>query len=432
MSVSRENLSVRLYVTTVLAVDIYKTLRLRLSRETGDRPPEPMDLRSTLGSTATLVLVAVVAVMLLGQQLGQPILLGFIVTGSMNADPANMAPGDGFVAVPPAIAGDVEEGDVVTFEARELQGGGLTTHRVVGETEEGYITRGDANPFTDQDGPEPPVQESQIVAVAFQTGGEVVVIPRIGAGVLAIQGAFTAAASFLSGIPGLGGLAEGGIGTLMTGAGVLLLVYSVLQELRRGGREREGRSRDRRSKTSAVVVLVAILLLITVPATASMVIPSGTDDITIVSSESPSGDPTVIERGGSVEFTYEFANDGIIPRIAVVEAASTGVDVVRTGLVADRGETAQTNVTIHAPEETGVYVRSVGEWQYVQFLPASVLLALHAIHPFVAIAAINAVIVVVVTPIYVLAVGLEPFRFRSRDRDVSLTEKVQREVRKWL
>ena len=384
-----------------------------------------MDLRSTLGSTATLVLVAVVAVMLLGQQLGQPILLGFVVTGSMNADPANMAPGDGFVAVPPAIAGDVEEGDVVTFDAQELQGGGLTTHRVVGETEEGYITRGDANPFTDQDGPEPPVQESQIVAVAFQTGGEVVVIPRIGAGVLAMQGAFTAAASFLSRLPGLGGLAEGGIGTLMVGTGVLLLAYSVVTEFRRGGgrggREREGRSRERQGKTSAVVVLVAILLLITVPATASMVIPSGTDDITIVSSESPSGDPTVIERGGSVEFTYEFANDGIIPRIAVVEAASTGVDVGRTGLVADRGETAQTNVTIHAPEETGVYVRSVGEWQYVQFLPASVLLALHAIHPFVAIAAINAVIVVVVTPIYVLAVGLEPFRFRSRDRDVSLT-----------
>ncbi|TKX51714.1 signal peptidase I, partial [Halorubrum sp. SP3] len=72
--------------------------------------------------------------------------------------------------VPPAIAGDIEEGDVVTFEAQELQGGGLTTHRVVDETDQGYITRGDANPFTDQDGPEPPVQESQIAAVALELG----------------------------------------------------------------------------------------------------------------------------------------------------------------------------------------------------------------------------------------------------------------------
>ncbi|RLM60020.1 S26 family signal peptidase, partial [Halorubrum sp. Atlit-26R] len=55
--------------------------------------------------------------MLVGQQLGQPIVLGFVLTGSMNAEPANMAPGDGFVAVPPSIAGDIEEGDVVTFEA---------------------------------------------------------------------------------------------------------------------------------------------------------------------------------------------------------------------------------------------------------------------------------------------------------------------------
>ena len=392
-----------------------------------------MNLRSLAGSGVTALLVVLVVAMLVGQQLGQPIVLGFVLTGSMNAEPAEMAPGDGFIAVPPAIAGDVEEGDVVTFEARELQGGGLTTHRVVGETDEGYITRGDANPFTDQDGPEPPIQESQIVAVAFQTGGEVVVIPWIGAGVLAMQDAFTAAASFLSGVPGLGGLADGGIGTLMVGTGVLLLAYSVAAEFRRGGgRQREDRSRERRGKTSAVVVLVVILLLITVPATASMLIPSGTDDITIVSSEAPSEDPTVIERGGSTDFTYEFANDGIIPRIAVVEAASTGVDVAQTDLLAERGETAETAVTIHAPEETGVYVRSVAQWQYVQFLPASVILALHAIHPFVAIAAINAVIVVVVTTVYVLAVGLEPFRFRSRDRDVSLVDRVRRRVRKWL
>ncbi len=391
-----------------------------------------MELRSALGSTATLLVVGFVVAMLLGQQLGQPILLGFVLTGSMNADPANMAPGDGFVAVPPAIAGDVEEGDVVTFEARELQGGGLTTHRVVGETDEGYITKGDANPFNDQDGTEPPVQESQIVSVALQTDGEVVVIPKVGAGVPAIQGAFTAMASSLSGIPGLGGLAEGGIGTLMVGLGVLLLVYSIVAELLGSNRAREGRSRDRRSKTSAVVILVAILLLITVPTTASMIIPSKTDDITIVSSQSPNEDPNVVERGGSAELTYEFVNDGLIPRIAVVEPASTGVTVTETAMVADRGETAQTTVTLHAPAETGAYVRSVSERQYVQFLPVSVILALHAIHPFVAILSINAVIVVVVTTVFVLAVGLEPFRFRSRDRDVSLVDKVQREVRKWL
>ena len=393
-----------------------------------------MNLRSLAGSSATAILVVLVVAMLVGQQLGQPIVLGFVLTGSMNGEPANMAPGDGFIAVPPAIAGDVGEGDVVTFEARELQGGGLTTHRIVDETDQGYITRGDANPFTDQDGPEPPVQESQIVAVALEFGGDTVVIPRIGLAVLALQDAFGVAATFLSNVPGLGGMADGDIGSTMMGAGVLLLVYSILQELRSGGRGRgdQKRSRSREGKTSAVVVLLVILLLITVPATASMVLPSGTEDITIVSSQSPSDNPTVIERGSSVQFDYNFTNNGYIPRIGVIDPASTGVEVNDRVVVASRGESVGTAVDIHAPEETGAYVRSVSQRQYLGLLPVSVIVALHSIHPFVAIAAIDAVIIVVVSTVFVLTVGLRPFRSRSRGRDVSMLDKAQQKVRKWL
>ncbi|WP_197431260.1 signal peptidase I, partial [Halorubrum sp. CBA1125] len=267
-----------------------------------------------------------------------------------------------------------------------------------------------------------------------ELGGDVVVIPRIGVIVLAMQGAFSAASSFLSGVPGLGGLADGNVGSSMVFVGLALLAYSLLAEGLGGNQrrsERGERSRERGGETSAVLVLLVILLLITVPATASMVLPSGTNDITIVSSQTPSSNPTVIERGGSVEYTYNFTNDGFIPRIATVDAASSGVDVAQSDLVAARGQTASTTVTIHAPDETGAYVRSVSEWQYVQFLPAPVILSLHAIHPFVAVAAIDAVIVVVVTAVYVVAVGLDPFRFRSRDRNVSLADRVRRQIRKW-
>ncbi|WP_049905410.1 hypothetical protein [Halorubrum californiense] len=216
--------------------------------------------------------------------------------------------------------------------------------------------------------------------------------------------------------------------------GLLLLAYSLVGEAIGGSRARSGRgdrSRDRRGETSAVLVLIVILLLITVPATASMVVPSGTDDITIVSSQTPSSSPTVIERGGSVEYTYNFTNDGPIPRIASVNAASTGVDVADSSLVAARGETASTTVTLHAPEETGAYVRSVSEWQYVQFLPVPILLSLHAIHPFAAVAAINVVIIAAVTTVYVFAVGLAPLRFRDRGRDLSLSDRVRRLIRRW-
>ena len=388
-----------------------------------------MNLRSIAGSGFTILVVALVVAMLLGQQLGQPIVLGFVITGSMSP---TLEPGDGFIAVPPAVAGDTEQGDVVTFDARELQGGGLTTHRVVGETDEGYITQGDANPFTDQDGPEPPVQASQISAVALQLDGEVVVIPQIGTVAMALQSAVGAAAGLLGAIPGLGGLADGDVGSLITVAGLLLLGYSIIGERVGSDRKRDGRDRSARRTTSALLVLVVILLLITVPATASMVIPSGTNDITIVSSQSPSQNPTVIERGESVEFEYTFTNDGILPRIAVIEPASTGVEVSNRVLAVSRGETQTATATIHAPDETGAYVRSVSERQYVQLLPGSLIVSLHDIHPYMAIAGVNAVIVLIVTPIFIIAVGLQPFRFRSTDRDVSMIDKLRRRIRKWL
>jgi signal peptidase I len=93
-----------------------------------------------------VAVAAVVLLFVLGQLPGQPILLSYVATGSMEP---TMDAGDGFVAVPSAVTGPPSEGDVVVFDARELHDGGLTTHRVVDETDEGDVTKGDANPFTD-------------------------------------------------------------------------------------------------------------------------------------------------------------------------------------------------------------------------------------------------------------------------------------------
>ncbi|MFO7925504.1 MAG: signal peptidase I [Halobacteriota archaeon] len=389
-----------------------------------------MKLRSSISAAITLLFVVAVIAMLVGQQLGQPILLGFVVTGSMSP---TLEPGDGFVAVPPALAGDIEEGDVVTFDARELEGGGLTTHRVVGETDEGYTTRGDANPFTDQDGPEPPVQESQIVAVAWRFGGEVVVIPHLGTVAMALQGFVAALVGLVDAVPGAEALTDGDVSSLMIGGGVLLLLYSFLSDLLgKSTHHKKERSRSRGGAVRASVLLAVILLLILAPATASMVVPSGTNDLTIVSSQSPSSSPTVIERGGNQTLEYNITNNGFIPLVTVIEPASTGVEVEETVHVVRRGESAGTTATLYAPEETGVYYRAVSERQYIGVLPVSLIVTLHNVHPWVAILAINGVIAAVVTVMFAFAIGFQPIRFRDSSRDTPLAETVRRKVRKWL
>src|SRR6056297_903927 len=136
-----------------------------------------MGLRRVGTLLGEAALVAFLVAMVLGQVLVQPVLLGFVTSGSMAS---TIETGEGFVAIPADVAGPVEEGDVVVFRAEEIQGGGLTTHRVVETTDRGYVTKGDANPFTDQDGGEPPVSDAQVVAVAWQPGGEVLAIPGVG------------------------------------------------------------------------------------------------------------------------------------------------------------------------------------------------------------------------------------------------------------
>ncbi|MFB6120130.1 MAG: signal peptidase I [Halobacteriaceae archaeon] len=92
----------------------------------------------------------------------------------------SMAPtieqGDAYLLVP---AGDVEPGDVVTFRLDGTDQ--YVTHRVVAETPDGFRTRGDANPSADQAAGYPPVPRSAIVGEALAIGGQVGVVPYLGA-----------------------------------------------------------------------------------------------------------------------------------------------------------------------------------------------------------------------------------------------------------
>ncbi len=362
----------------------------------------------TLGAEAALVLV--VASLLLGQVLGTPVLLGYVETGSMEP---TLEPGDGFVAVPAAVAGDVEEGDVIVFRAEELQGGGLTTHRVVGETERGYVTRGDANPFTDQDGDEPPVKEGQIVAEALQIGGSVVVIPNLGTLVTGLQGAFTAVQQRLAVMTGSRALlGTQGLAYLLLGLSALLYLYDVLAG---DGEERDrdrDRSRDQGLSPGLVVLVLAGVLVAS--ATAAMVVPAGTQQFGVVSAEFASENPTVIEQGGSATLPYTVPNAGLVPVVAYVEPGSDGVAIepqrVRVG---GRSE-ATVEMTLSAPPETGYYRRFVTEHRYIALLPVPVIDALYEVHPWLPILAIDAALAGAVALLGLLVLGGRRVRVRRR------------------
>jgi signal peptidase len=384
-----------------------------------------MSLRRTGELIIGLVVGLIVLSLILGSLLGQPIFLSYVETGSMSP---TLESGDGFIAIPAQTDSSIDEGDVIVFRAEEVQGGGLTTHRVVDETDRGFVTRGDANPFTDQDDDEPPVKETQVVAVAWQPGGSVLVISHLGT---AVEGTQTVLGTVQRQIASLFGTR-----TVLGTRGLAYLFFAVALGWYVVGewRARHGKGRDRvTSRMTGVdtrLVMGALAAMLVVGATAAMVVPAGTQEYGVVSAEFTSESPNVIPMGESKSQRHAVENGGLLPVVTYLEPASEGVEVQPQELYVERRSVANATVTLHAPPETGYYRRFVVEHRYLAVLPRPVIQGLYEVHPWAPIIAIDALIAV---PFYLLGVALVGsgrIRRRSRSRDLPTIARVRRAVRR--
>ncbi|MDT3435511.1 signal peptidase I [Haloarcula sp. 1CSR25-25] len=369
-----------------------------------------MRLRKGVEVLLEVALGVFLIAMVLGQILGQPVLLGFVTTGSMQP---TLEPGDGFVAIPADLAGSVEEGDVVTFRAEEIQGGGLTTHRVVDKTDRGYITRGDNNPFTDQDGDEPPVTDAQIVAVAWQPGGEVVAVPGVGTLVNGVRDSLTWVQQRAASIFGARSL----LGT--QGLAYLLLAVSVcayvIDLLLNGNRDRGQRDTSRDTGTSVRLLIGIFAAAIVLSATATMVAPAGPQEFGVVSAEFDSPGPRVIEQGTTESTQYRLGNGGYIPVVTYFEPATDGIAVEPNETVIPARSTVNATLSLTAPSETGYYRQFVVEHRYLLVLPQSTIRSLYLVHPWLPIITIDALLG---GSFYLLGMALvDTGRVRARSRD---------------
>ncbi|MFP9190891.1 signal peptidase I [Natronosalvus vescus] len=374
-----------------------------------------MTIRGSLSSVLTVVVGLIVVLLLVGALLGQPVLLSYVETGSMEP---TIESGDGFIAIPTAVSGPVETGDVVVFEAQEIDGGGLTTHRVVAETDHGYVTRGDANMVTDQDGAEPHVTDGQVVAKALQVNGEVVTIPHLGTAVMGIQSGLEATQLRLASLLGTGALlGSSGLSALLLGFGIAVLAVSFLLE--RGARTERSRSRQRRPRRDvfdAKRVVLALALVIALVSAGTMATMSGSTETGIVSSEYDSGAHHVIAAGETETQTYEVAHNGPVPVVTMFEPSSDGVTVDEEPKRLERGDAVNVTVGVTAPPETGYYLRSFSEYRYFAVLPTPVIATLHTIHPWLAAGAVTVVVTGVFVLPFALLIGTGTIRTRERRR----------------
>lgn len=353
-----------------------------------------------------LGLVGLLALVAIGGAVGQPVLLSYVVTDSM--EPA-LEPGDGFVAVPSVVTDAPDEGDVVVYRAQTGEhAGSLVTHRVVDETRQGYITKGDANPFTDQGAGEPPVPESRIVATALQVDGEVVVLPGIGSVLMAGSDAVSSVTED-TGVP-----SGSGTGLVVFGIGAVLYAIS-LGGLGARNRRRE-RERNREKVITAEQIVLGIALLVVLPATATMVAPAGGHAFPVVSSDTDEAAGTAVPAGSTVEQSVELRNEGLLPVTVFLEPQTEGIEPAQSRYTVDGGGSVDATVRLSAPEETGYYLRTMSEHRYLMVLPPSLIGALYGIHPWLPIVAIDAALAAGAGILSLAVLGRAKIRMRSRSR----------------
>lgn len=320
---------------------------------------------------------AVVVVLLLGLLLvaptASPLRVGYVTSESMAP---TLEPTDGYVAVP---AGDVGAGDVVVYWSPVR--GEYVTHRVVGEADGGYLTRGDNNPQTDQASGYPPVPRSAVVAKVLTVGGGPVVIPGLGAVVPAIQRyrAVVLAAIMLSAI------------------GLLVRLRTTWKTHRPG-----------RTVLRVRDVVEPVLLVGLVTAVAVTPLGAASYQLTYVASQ---------DTGGQ----YTIPIDEATTRTVTVDATTTPIThhVVRAeGMtVVDRRPTAdgiELTVSIPPPAAAGPQATSVRVYPYLGVLPADLTERLHDVHPVAAILGTSGLLFAVLYLLYRLGLDRDRPVFQAR------------------
>jgi len=370
-----------------------------------------MGVRSGLGTLLEVLAVVVIVAMVAGQVLGQPVLLGYVTSDSMEP---TLQPGDGFVAIPAAVSGPVETGDVVVFNAETLNGGGLTTHRVVEETDRGYVTKGDGNPFTDQDDDEPVVRDEQVVAHVWQPGGDVLAIPGLGTVVTGTQSTLETVQARLAALFDTRALlGTQGLAYLVLAVSMVLYVLDVFRD---DGRDREERNRSRETGWSTRAVLAVFAAAIVLAATASMVVPAGPQKFGIVSAETEGSGLSVIQQGTNESTPYPVSNGGLVPVVVFLEPGTEGVSVDPGKVSVPPRSSVNATLTLTAPPETGYYRLFLDRHRYLAILPQPVIETLHGVHPWLPIVVIDAILGGSFYLAGLALVGTGRIRSRSREK----------------
>lgn len=298
-------------------------------------------------SRSTAIILGLVILTLMSTLSITPFGLGYATSGSM--EPA--IPRGGLYVVYDSVS--IESGDIIMYESSYRES--LVTHRVVNEGTDGYITKGDANPTTDQRGGAPPVPPEDVVGEVLQIWGYTPVIPGVGVWADLVSQYRVFVFAFIWG----------------------LLLTNILRS--------SGRTKERVVRIGDVVTPVFVVALVTTVTV--MLLVSGSTTINFYASDTVDKDsPLLINPTEPTTTTVPLtvkSFEGFTYRILTVDGA-----VLESTAPGETSQELLTTVTVPAVDRTGTVTVDVSVYHYPKLLPRTVVFWLHLLHPGVAASAI--------------------------------------------
>lgn len=312
-----------------------------------------------------------------------PISLWYVYSESMEP---TIKTNDGFILI---SSKTYETGDIITFKPKVLEQP-YVTHRIIDITlDREYITKGDNNIMTDQQGGEPPIQLDQVIGKALCISGKLIVLPKLGLISQKIQKSMPKINVF----------------TLIS---VIILIYALgfvldmifNKENTRKNKKKRIRLLDIAPFFDPLFLIMCILIIINTLIVGQTIKSWKTEEISyvVVSRE---GLPNPIS-GEKFERIKSLENSSIIPYYTILEPTDGNMTIKPRILLIPPKENVDYVVSVTAPEKIGYYVQKINIKTYPKLIPPKLLEQLYSISPFIPLLIIFSPGVIIVIVLYII------------------------------
>ncbi|WP_417898741.1 signal peptidase I [Bacillus haimaensis] len=253
---------------------------------------------------------------------------------------------------------DLKTGDIVIFKSEEgsLSSKGWIAHRIIeGNKEEGFITQGDANQYTDQEnGESSSIKQEWIVGRAFTLNDTPIVLPKLGYLSLWFE-------KFQSSP------------LLLPGIAILLAVIIGIEELRSGKKK----SKSNKGMDLQFIYIIGGVTLSVIIGT-TMLLSSQHMKLIYEVSESSSGALMgsavgVLQKGEEVELPLvELSNSGAIPLIGVITTQDNQITTSLEKVFINKGQEIETTFKVSG-KKTGAYESTIHVGLFFPLLPSVII-----------------------------------------------------------